>query len=560
MDRGGERDRNRGGKRDRNRGGERDRNRGGERDRVLREIRRRKIAVVGLGVSNQALLRFLLALGARRIAAGDAKTADKLGPAAEWLATLPIDLRLGPGYLGVLDDAELIYLTPGIRKDLPEIAAARARGAKITSETGLLLDLCRAKTVAVTASAGKTTTTMLVGDMLARSGLKVFVGGNIGTPLIERALEFGPDETVVLELSSFQLQLVDRSPNVGAVLNIAPNHLDVHKDMDEYVTAKKGMYRHQRPGDWAIFGADNAGTLAMAREKTRLAVEERATGEQVGAPRGGSAPAGNGTALFGKGEPPSRLGGAEIAARGWVDGDRLVLALPERPEPALLCDVKDVKLRGDHNLLNLLAASLAAMLAGGRLEACAHVATTFQGIGHRIEPVAEINGVAFIDDSIATAPDRTEVALAAFPPPIHLILGGYDKKIPFDELGEMVVRCGKVRKVVLCGQTAPKIRRALEDAVAGRARLAARPESGSLAGAKGPGKMGSEAAGLVPEIVEAATFEEAVKESYAGATPGTTVLLSPACASFDMFRNYEARGDAFKEAVRELEGFGAKEG
>jgi len=506
----------------------------GDRQRVLREIRRRKIAVVGLGVSNQALLRFLIAQGARRIAAGDAKTAEALGPAAERLAALPVDLRLGPGYLSVLDDAELVYLTPGIRKDLPEIAAARARGARVSSEIGLLLELCRARTVGVTASAGKTTTTTLVGDMLARSGRKVFVGGNIGTPLIERALEFRPDETVVLELSSFQLQLVDRSPNVGAVLNVAPNHLDVHRDMDEYVAAKKGIYRYQRPGDWCVFGADNAETLAMAREKARQA--QAAEASPAGGSASGVAAPASGVALFGKGEPPSRLEGAEVAARGWVDGDRLVLSLPDRPAPVTLCGVGEVRLRGEHNLLNLLAASLATLLAGGRLEACAQVASTFTGLEHRLEPVGEVDGVTFVNDSIATAPDRTEVALAAFPPPIHLILGGYDKKIPFEGLGEMVVRSGKVRKVVLCGQTAPKIRRALEQALA-RTMSERRRE----------GRRGVEI-----EIEEAATLEEAVREAFTGAVPGTTVLLSPACASFDMFRNYEARGRAFKEAVRTL--------
>ncbi len=510
----------------------------GGRERILRDLRRRHVAVVGLGVSNQALLRFLLARGARRIAAGDAKTADKLGPAAEWLRTLPIDLRLGPDYLGVLDDAELVFLTPGIRKDLPEIAGARARGVRITSEMGLFLQLCRAKTVGVTASAGKTTTTTLVGDMLSRSGGKVFVGGNIGTPLIERVLDLTPEETVVLELSSFQLQLVDRSPNVGAVLNVAPNHLDVHKDMEEYVAAKKGVYRHQRPGDWAVFGADNAWTLGMARERT-VALTTGGAGApgRVGA---GAGPAAAGVALFGKGEPPARLEGAEVPARGWVDGDRLVVTLPGRAEPAVLCLTADVRLRGDHNLLNILAATLVSVLAGGRLEAAAQVATTFETIEHRLEPVAEIGGVTFVNDSIGTAPDRTEVALAAFPPPIHLILGGYDKKIPFDTLGEAVVGCGKVRKVVLLGQTATKIRRAIEAAM----------EAGATPVAAGKGTPVGRPA---PALVEVATLEEAVREAFAGAVPGTTVLLSPACASFDMFRNYEARGAAFKEAVRALE-------
>lgn len=481
----------------------------GDRERILRELRRRRIAVVGLGVSNQALLRFLLARGARSVAAGDAKRPEELGPAADWLRTLPVRTSLGPGYLEVLEDAEWVFLTPGIRKDLPEIAQARRRGAWVTSETGLLLELCRARTVGITASAGKTTTTTLVGDMLARSGLRVYVGGNIGTPLVEKALDFEPDETVVLELSSFQLQLVDRSPNVGAVLNVSPNHLDVHRDYAEYVQAKKGVYRYQGPGDWAVFGQDNAETSAMARERA-------ASGT-------------GGLALFGRREPPAFLEGAPVEAAGWVEGESLLVRLPGRREPARLCRTGEVRLRGEHNLQNILAATLAACLAGGRLDACGQVATTFETIEHRLEPVAEVDGVSFINDSIGTAPDRTEVALASFPAPIHIILGGYDKKIPFDSLGDSVVGSGKVRRVVLMGQTAAKIRRAIE-------------EAGSRAGA--PDR--------VPQMVEADGMEEAVRLAYEGAPPGTIVLLSPACASFDMYRNYEERGRAFKETVRRL--------
>jgi len=506
----------------------------GDRDRILRELRRRRIAIVGLGVSNQALLRFLLARGARQVAAGDMKTADQLGPSTDWLRSVSgVDLRFGDRYLDVLAEADIVFLTPGIRKDLPEIAAARARGATITSEMGLFLQLCRARTVGVTASAGKTTTTALVGEMLFRSGHKVFVGGNIGTPLIERVLDLGPDETVVLELSSFQLQLVDRSPNVGAVLNIAPNHLDVHRDMAEYVSAKKGIYRYQRPGDWAVFGADNAETLTMARERAGM--------------EGGPA-SGGGPALFGRSEPTGALNGFSVRARGWIEGEHLVAALPKRrggdgPEPGRLepvrfCPVAGVRLRGEHNLLNLLAATLVSVLAGGRLEAAQQVAATFETIEHRLELVAEVGGVTFINDSIGTSPDRTEVALAAFPAPIHLILGGYDKKIPFDTLGEIVVRGGKVRKVVLLGQTAPKIRRALEEAMSGL-RSPAAPSAGPP----------SAPTALPLVIAEAATFEDAVQEARSDAVPGTTVLLSPACASFDMFQNFEARGAAFKAAV-----------
>ncbi|MEW6032915.1 MAG: UDP-N-acetylmuramoyl-L-alanine--D-glutamate ligase [Bacillota bacterium] len=487
----------------------------GERDRILRNLRRRRIAVVGLGVSNQALLRFLLSRGARSVAAGDSKTPAELGPAAEWLAGLPVRLRLGPGYLDVLEDADLAFLTPGMRKDLPEIAAARARGVEITSEMGLFLALCRAGTVGITGSAGKTTTTSLTGEMLARSGLRVYVGGNIGTPLIERVLEFRPADTVVLELSSFQLQLVDRSPNVAAVLNVSPNHLDIHHDYDEYVQAKKGIYRYQLPGDWAVFGAANAETLTMARER------------------------GEGVALFGPSDPAGLLGGLALPYRAFIGDDRLFLALPDRPAPLALCRTSEVRLRGQHNLLNVLAASLVTVLAGGRPEAAAQVATTFEGLEHRLEPVLECGGVTFVNDSIATSPDRTEAALASYPGPLHLIAGGYDKKIPFDTLGETIVRSGKVRKVVLIGQTAPKIRRALEAAA-------------DRVGKESPTVPAGVVPAGMPSVAEVATLEEAVREAFADAGPGTTVLLSPACASFDMFRSFEARGRAFKEAVRDL--------
>jgi len=479
--------------------------------RVLRKLRRSKIAVLGLGVSNRALLRFLLAQGARKVAAGDSKTAGELGDTAGELSALGVDLRLGPGYLDLLEEAELVFLTPGMRKDLPEIAATRARGAEISSEMGLFLKLCRARTVGVTGSAGKTTTTSLVADMLVRSGLRMVVGGNIGTPLIEQVLDLDPDTLVVLELSSFQLQLVDRSPNVSAVLNIAPNHLDVHRSFEEYVGAKKAAYLYQRSGDLAVFSADDPLTLAMAREK----------GEEL--------------ALFGRRDPGGILDGREVSSRGYIDDGRLVVHLASGG-PQVLCRTDDVRLRGEHNLMNILAAAIMTAAVGGRLEAAAQVAVSFEGIEHRLEVVLDAAGVRVVNDSIATSPDRTRAALASFPGPLHVIAGGYDKKIPFDTLGEAVVGSGKVRKVVLLGETAPKIRRALEHA-------AERPESEAA---------GGRAAVCLPEIIEVSSMEEAVREALSGVEPGTTVLFSPACASFDMFRNYEERGRAFKETARRL--------
>jgi len=331
---------------------------------------------------------------------------------------------------------------------------------------------------------------------------------------------------VVLELSSFQLQLVDRSPEVSAVLNIAPNHLDVHRDFDEYVQAKKAVYLYQRPADLAVFSADDPRTLAMAREK------------------------GEGVALFARRDPGSHPGGLGLSGRAYLDGDRLVVHPPGRPggggRPRVLCRAGDVRLRGEHNLLNILAAALMSLGAGGRLEALAQVASSFEGIEHRLEVVLEAGGVRVVNDSIATSPDRTRAALASFPGPLHLIAGGYDKKIPFDTLGEALVAGGKVRKLVLLGETAPKIRRAVEEAAAG---------SGGQVRGDGAAGCGAAAGGALPpemEIVEVSSLEEAVREGFEGAGPGTTLLFSPACASFDMFQNYEERGRVFKEAARTL--------
>ncbi len=449
---------------------------------VLGSLKRARVAVVGLGVSNMALVRFLAAHDIR-VTACDQK--EDLGEREDLLRSLGATLYLGPDYLEGIAEAEVIFLTPGMPRHLPEIVRAVERGARLMGEMGLFLSLCPATVVGITGSAGKTTTTSLTGDIFRAAGRTTHVGGNIGTPLIGRLEEIGPDDVVVLEMSSFQLALVDRSPHVGAVLNISPNHLDVHVDMDDYVRCKENIFRFQGPGDWTVLSYDDPVVREMKTPARPLyfSLRERAD---------------------------AHLSGGYIT----LDGER-VLRREELP------------LEGDHNVANAMAAFLIARALGVPREAMARAARAFRAPEHRLERVAEIDGVLYYNDSIATAPDRTIAALRTMARPVILIAGGYDKKIPFAELGAEIGRMyasGRLRGVVLLGDTREKIQRAVEEAGAGAA------------------------------VATAGSFEEAVRLAAEMASPGDAVLLSPACASYDMFANFVERGRAFKELVGSLEG------
>lgn len=472
--------------------------------RVRRELAGKRVAVVGLGVSNLAVARFLLDAGAA-VSVFDRKSPEDLGERYRALAGEPVDWVLGDGYLGELEARapgfDRVFLTPGMRKDLPELEAARRAGAAFDSEMGLFFRCCRAPIVGITGSAGKTTTTALVGRMLEAAGRRVFVGGNIGRPLLPLVDAIGPDDAAVLEMSSFQLQMLDRSPQVGVLLNVRPNHLDMHAGFEEYFEAKKNVFRFQGPADTAVLNAEDPAVAGCAAEAPgRVAWFGRAGEVARGAfLRGGR------VVVRGLGAAPSgRDGGAgEVVA-----GDAAELVLP-----------------GAHNVANALAALAAAAAFGADPRRAWAGVRGFRGVEHRLEFVRERDGVRFYNDSIATAPDRTLAALASFEAPLVLLAGGYDKKIPFDALGERIAE--RVRVLVLLGRTAPKIRAAVEEAAARR-------------GVRGP------------EILEAPDFREAVALAAGAARPGDVVLLSPACASYDMFNNYEERGRLFKELVLAL--------
>jgi len=474
----------------------------------LKGIQGKRAAIVGIGVTNVPLIRFLAAHGVK-ITACDQKREDSLASELRSLAGLDVQYLLGPGYLDALPGFDIVYLSPGVDPGQPEIEAARRDGVAISSEIDLVLRLSAAPTVGITGSSGKTTTTTLTGLILREDARRhypsrqVLVGGNIGAPVIERVLTCGPDDLVVLELSSFQLKPLEVSPRVAAVLNVTPNHLDVHPSMDDYVWSKENIVRYQSDDDWAVFGADNDVTQLMA---------ERAPGQIMS---------------FSVSRPVPR--GA------FLDGDRLVMRWSagsgSRGSGAsgagdiVVAQRSDLKIPGMHNVQNALAAIAVCAAAGADPEAMRDAIAAFSGVEHRLEPAGEIGGVIFINDSIATTPSRTIAALTAMECPVVLIAGGYDKHLPFDEMARLAL--GKVHTVALVGVTADQIQQAFEEAAN---RAGVQP----------------------PAIIRADTFREAVEAARLASRPGDAVLLSPACASYGLFRNFEERGRTFKQLVSEF--------
>ncbi|HEY3315520.1 MAG TPA: UDP-N-acetylmuramoyl-L-alanine--D-glutamate ligase [Bacillota bacterium] len=495
----------------------------------LARLGREDLAVIGLGRNNLALVRFLLRQGARVTVFDRKSRADLAARLAELGPDLKdsprLSLSVGPGYLDRLRGFDRVFLTPGMKKDLPEIKAAATAGSVITGDFELFFAFCAAPITAITGSAGKTTTTTLCGLILQAqyAGQKpVYVGGNIGRPLIDRVLEIPPEAEVVLELSSYQLQLVTRSPEVGAILNLSPNHLDIHASMDEYTQAKVNAIRFQGGDGWAVLNYDDRTTRSIGLSRTHL--EKGAGPEQTGP----------GVAWFSTAAEADELpatpfkGPAPVAVLGGPDRRDLKVRGPGRPLTRV-CSRSELLIPGEHNVQNALAASVAAAILGAGPEAMRHVLTTFRGVEHRLELVLDRGGVRYINDSIATTPERTEAALKTLGPsaPLVIILGGYDKHLPFDEMARLIVESGWVKAAVLTGVTAGKIDEALERAASdlGKPR---------------------------PAGQTAPSFDEAVRAAAGYVGPGDIVLLSPACASYDAFNNFEERGARFRELIRGL--------
>ena len=442
----------------------------------LESFKDKKIAVLGLGVSNRPLVRLLLEAGCA-VTGCDRTPREKLDQEVLDLEALGCSLRLGESYLDGVE-ADLLFRTPGMHPGHPAIEALRSRGAEVTSEMEVFFEVCPCATLAVTGSDGKTTTTTLVSEMLKAGGKKVWLGGNIGTPLLPLARQMEPEDFAVVELSSFQLMDMVRSPRRALITNLSPNHLDVHKDMEEYVEAKKNIYRFQGEEDLLVVNADNELTAPL-----------RGPGE---------------TRTF------SRQGRGHVEIRSGVifRGEQEVLP------------VADILLPGVHNVENYMAA-IALVEGLTSDEAIRTVAKNFGGVEHRIELVRVKDGVRFYNDSIASSPSRTIAGLRSFPEKVILIAGGYDKHIPYDVLGPEI--CAHVKKLFLCGATGPKIRAAVEAV---------------------PGEK--------PEIQECADLEAATRAAATVAQRGDVVIMSPASASFDAFKNFMIRGEFFKRIVKEL--------
>ncbi|MBQ3062561.1 MAG: UDP-N-acetylmuramoyl-L-alanine--D-glutamate ligase [Clostridia bacterium] len=386
----------------------------------IESIKDKTVSVVGIGVSNTPLIR-LLAKGGVKVIAHDKKTREQLGDLAQELEALGVSFVLGPDYLKEIT-GDIIFRTPGLRPDVPALQAASQRGAVITSEMEVFLSLCPSKVIAVTGSDGKTTTTTVISELLKAQGYRVFVGGNIGTPLLDRTDEMGPEDFVVLELSSFQLLTMKQSPAVSVITNLSPNHLDVHKDMNEYIEAKENIFLYQDKGGILVTNLDNELTVKCARKA-------------------------NGQVRF--------FSRRDTAYSSCTLGTDIVVCGQR------IMDAADIRIPGVHNIENYLAA-FAATADFVDPEVMEKVAKEFGGVEHRLEFIRELDGVKYYNDSIASSPTRTIAGLRSFSQKVILIAGGYDKHIPFEVLGPEVIE--HVSQLFLCGATEEKIYQAVVNA------------------------------------------------------------------------------------------------
>jgi UDP-N-acetylmuramoylalanine--D-glutamate ligase len=455
----------------------------------------KRITIMGLGFfgGSIGLAKYLMSQGAQ-VTITDLKPAAELQDSVAALHGLPVQFVLGRHEMEDFTDVDMVFASPAVRQDSSYLIAARAHGVPIDTEMNLFMRLCRGCVIGVTGSNGKTTTTSLIGAILRRANPRTRVGGNIGRSLLPEVAAIEPGDPVVLELSSFQLAdlaAVGRSPHIALFLNLSPNHLDRHGSMEAYLAAKMHIFAYQRPADIAILNADDPRLHPLV---SRLRSQVR---------------------LF--------SGAAGVEDGAYVEGDRVVVA--HSGMTAEVCRVGDIPLLGRHNVANVLAAVAAADAWGVSAAAMRAAVCAFPGVEHRLERVRVLHGVSFYNDSIATTPTGTLAALAAMQQPIWLIAGGYDKGLPFQTLGETIVQ--RVKGVFLIGTAAPQIAQAIA-----QARL--------------PGRD-------LPALQCCGDLPAAVRAAFAAARPGEVVLLSPACASYDQFRNFVERGRLFKQLVCALD-------
>ena len=452
-------------------------------------IRNRKIAIIGLGVSNIPLLSYLHDLGAK-ITVFDNRTIDNIDKnIMDIITNNNIEFSFGKNNLSKLNGFDIIFRSPTCREDWPELVKEAKRGAIITSEIEMLMELCPGTIIGVTGSDGKTTTTSLIYEIVKKQGFNCYLGGNIGIPLFTKIQEMKPNDMVILELSSFQLMNIHTSPNIAVITNISPNHLDFHKSYEEYIEAKKNIFKYQNEDGILVLNYDNEITRECAKEA-------------------------KGKVIFFSRE--NKLDNGVI-----LDDD--IIKVCDNKLRKHILNTKDLLLRGKHNYENVCTA-IAATLEIASTEKQIEAVTQFKGVKHRLEFVKEINGVKWYNDSIGTSPTRTIAGLKSFNEKIVLIAGGYDKHLDYTPMAKPIL--DNVSVLILMGQTSKKIKESVEN------------------------EMKVEQKRI--EIYECDTLQETVNTAKKVAKKGEVVLFSPASASFDMYKNFEERGDKFKSIVNSL--------
>ncbi len=457
------------------------------------EFKDKKITVMGLGLfgGGVGVARFLAKQGAR-VTVTDLRNATELAPSLKQLEGLPVSYRLGEHCEKDFADTDMVIANPAVPKDSKYLQIAQSSRVPVNTEINIFFRLCPAPILGITGSNGKSTTTTLTGKILQETSRRTWVGGNIGKSLLSDLEEIKSSDIVVLELSSFQLEgLADagKSPHISVLTNISPNHLDRYTGMREYIQAKKGIICHQGQEDYAILNYDDPELREWEKEC--------------------------------KGRVLWYSAKQTVADGAFVRGNDMVISL--NGQGVVIPCISGIKIPGIHNLQNVLAASCAAYLAGARERHIEKAVTTFTGLEHRLEFVREVNGVRYYNDSKATTPESSIAAITAFQAPVILIAGGYDKGSSFREFAEVCAR--NTKAVVLIGKTAGKIQELVLEK-----------------------KGGKEA----PFVCSQKTFEDAFQQANSLAKAGDVVLLSPACASYDMFLNYEERGKQFKDMVKAL--------
>ena len=454
-------------------------------------VKGKYVAIMGMGVSNTPLIKYLMDLDAN-ITVFDKKSEEELDKSLiEEYAIQGVKFSLGENYLKNLVGYDIIFRSPSMRPDIPELEKELDRGAILTSEIEMLIDLCPGKIIGITGSDGKTTTTTLIYKMLEAAGYHCYLGGNIGIPLFAKIDEMRSEDIIVLELSSFQLMTLKKSPQIAVVTNVSPNHLDIHKSYEEYIEAKKNIFKYQDKDGVVVLNYDNDITRDFSLEA--------------------------------KGEV--RYFSTRVKLDEGVILDNNMIKISEDKIRKQIINVDDILLLGAHNIENACTA-IAAVKDLVKPEDIVSVLTTFKGVEHRNEFVRLLNGVKWYNDSIGSSPTRTIAGLVSFKNKVILIAGGYDKHLDYTDMGRYIV--DHVKTLVLLGQTKEKIKTATLQEIERRGGNIDLP------------------------IIECTSLEEAVNKAYEIASEGDTVFFSPASASFDMFKNFEERGNKYKELVHSI--------